>query len=482
MCLQERYICLLYGKMVMGKYNLLVIGLGPAGWSAAYKAAKKGLSVIAIDSSSRPWNKVCGEAIKKAAFDYVGINIPKEAVYQNVDCIRTYAPDENIFYDMHKKDDPSFQGYMVNFTPLSEYLFNLAKDKGAELHTNTTALELLVHENEIKGASVFDKEKELKYDIFADKIFVATGVSGFSNKLPINFEIPNNEMFLAVREKIKLKNLPDDIPLSYLRIYLNQEVSKGGYSWIFPEYEENDSIVANVGVGIIKNAEVNRQTVIGCLEKFKQKHKEIFKDAEKIDHPDFKLGSGLVPVRYPLANFVYGNILIGGDLAKHGSPLHGGGKHSAMIAGTCAANAVIKAQEEGEDSYLHEYNINYHKDYGAKQAADYVYAQSLAKADNKHIVILLKDIIDKEDIKSIGSGEELKLGNLKKFGIAAKVTFKHGSKGVSTLKRVKLLLDTKKEVNALYTRYPKKIEDVFYWEREVNARSTNFKQEIEIIK
>ena len=38
----------------MDRYNLIVVGAGPAGLSAAIEASKKGMSVIVFDENSRP--------------------------------------------------------------------------------------------------------------------------------------------------------------------------------------------------------------------------------------------------------------------------------------------------------------------------------------------------------------------------------------------------------------------------------------------
>ena len=41
-------------------YDVLVVGMGPAGATAAYELSRAGLSVLAIDKQPHPRYKVCG--------------------------------------------------------------------------------------------------------------------------------------------------------------------------------------------------------------------------------------------------------------------------------------------------------------------------------------------------------------------------------------------------------------------------------------
>jgi flavin-dependent dehydrogenase len=42
------------------KYDIIVVGLGPAGATAAYELRKKGLKVLALDKQKHPRYKPCG--------------------------------------------------------------------------------------------------------------------------------------------------------------------------------------------------------------------------------------------------------------------------------------------------------------------------------------------------------------------------------------------------------------------------------------
>src|SRR6476659_3770090 len=53
-------------------YDLIVIGGGPAGASAAITAARKGASVLLLERGSFPRHKVCGEFVSAESLDLLG--------------------------------------------------------------------------------------------------------------------------------------------------------------------------------------------------------------------------------------------------------------------------------------------------------------------------------------------------------------------------------------------------------------------------
>ena len=52
----------------MKDYDLIIVGAGPAGSSCAILCAEKGLSVLMIDSSRFPRDKVCGDCLNPAVW------------------------------------------------------------------------------------------------------------------------------------------------------------------------------------------------------------------------------------------------------------------------------------------------------------------------------------------------------------------------------------------------------------------------------
>ena len=60
------------------KYDVIVVGMGPAGASAAYALSQYGLSVLAFDKQTHPRYKVCGGGLsariaKILPSDFLGV-------------------------------------------------------------------------------------------------------------------------------------------------------------------------------------------------------------------------------------------------------------------------------------------------------------------------------------------------------------------------------------------------------------------------
>lgn len=66
--------------MGTSRFDLAVVGGGPAGSSAALSAARQGMSVILFEKSPMPRMKPCGGAVSVQALGYLGFEIPRHLV------------------------------------------------------------------------------------------------------------------------------------------------------------------------------------------------------------------------------------------------------------------------------------------------------------------------------------------------------------------------------------------------------------------
>lgn len=80
------------------KRQVVVIGAGPGGSSAAFYLAKKGLDVLLVDKETFPREKVCGDAYQSSLypiFKEMGIYEEMEQNIEiNVKKIRQFGPGE----------------------------------------------------------------------------------------------------------------------------------------------------------------------------------------------------------------------------------------------------------------------------------------------------------------------------------------------------------------------------------------------------
>src|SRR5262249_29085473 len=79
-----------------GTFDVVIVGAGPAGTSAAWFLAERGLSVALLDRAVFPRDKVCGDGISPlslSVLDRMGVASAVEAAGSwRIDGIRVHAP------------------------------------------------------------------------------------------------------------------------------------------------------------------------------------------------------------------------------------------------------------------------------------------------------------------------------------------------------------------------------------------------------
>ncbi|MFX1393071.1 MAG: geranylgeranyl reductase family protein [Promethearchaeota archaeon] len=443
-------------------FDVIVVGAGTGGTTAAKFASQKNLDVCLIDRKERSQigKKICGDAIGSEIFEFLNINAPKD---EELSCLikgaKLYPPNLNKYIKM---TDPKQVGYIVNRQEFGQRLLNEALDAGVQQFLDQTmALNLLYKDNSVSGLKVRLKNGE-KIDLNAKLIIDA---SGFYSPLRksiksslIEKEILNEDCILCYREIVKFstKDQQVDDP-EYITIILDQEKAPGGYIWYFPKNETS----VNIGLGMF----------MGYKSQVKDYYKKnVFNEFIKTNNFEIlSTGGGVVPVRRPLWSCVDNGIMFVGDAACHVNPLHGGGIDPSMRAGYYAAITASNAiqNEDCTLKKLWDYNLEIITSFGAEFASLDLLRIALQKLPNESLNFgLEKDLLSGEEILEISSTGSVKLSI---FDIASKVI-----KGINN---PKLLLDLNylrinmNNILKHYKSFPEDIEDINQfetWKEETN--------------
>lgn len=405
-------------------YDVIVIGAGPGGASAAYNCAKRGLNTCLIDSKPKEkiGIKICGNGLIEYHLKAVNeLKLPSEIPYRKVNGIELWSPNRKKSLLLGGK------GYTIDRCLFGNWLIELAEDAGAEFRLETKV-------RGIDGKKVILNDGELE----GDNLIVATGYSGFIKKLGINFE--HQELAYARRE---IRVVPEGVNLENLIINFDQNLTPGGYGWIFPEAETNEGLVVNVGIGVVssKGKIYNLKDLLGNFIS----SWPILKDSyliEKKEGGQLPSGGGVIPITTPkILDCIEKNVLLVGDAGATDNSLHGGGIGPAMEAGLAAADAIKEAIEEGGD-VLEYYFRNYIKRYGNKQIAQYPLSRALQGASNREMNIAFRYLITQEDIQQIALDGELNLSKSQKIlrglkGLACPTAMYKLAKVVNFMKEAK---------------------------------------------
>jgi geranylgeranyl reductase family protein len=298
------------------RVDVLVVGAGPAGSTAARVAAEAGLSVLLVERRARIGIPVqCAEYVPLQIVQYAPL--PKQCIAQRIETMRTILPDGTTV------ETPA-AGYVIDRALLDRALAVAAHRAGARVWTTARAIERT-------DQGVLIRRGGQTIEVEADVIVGADGPRSTVGRW-IGHE---NAAYTDARQVEVVLSAPRPST----EIYFDPRY-RGGYGWLFPKGD-----TANVGVGV-------RREMGG-------------EPRAALDHLLERLGigqdaivgrtGGLVPAGGEVAHLCAGNVLLVGDAAGHAHPITGAGVASAVIGATLAGEAIAQSIKTGNHEALAGY-------------------------------------------------------------------------------------------------------------------------------
>jgi geranylgeranyl reductase family protein len=436
----------------MERFDVVVVGAGTAGSMVAKTAAKAGLNVCLLDSKPRSdiGEKVCGDAVGKHHFDELGLSYPGgEELRAKIEGIRIYSPDMQTTFTVKS----GTYGFILNRRMFGQRLLDDAIDAGATFHDSTIATKPETKKGFITGVTTKDTKTHSTAQLHARVVVDGSGFTAILRKcLPtemgIDLQVKNEDVEACYREIRQLKS--DGFDQKYCEIYLDQTQTPGGYYWIFPEGEKR----INVGLGV--------SMVKGFPNPKNQFYTQVLPHSKVKDSTLLKGGSWCVPTRRPLDCMTGNGIVVIGDSACQVNPIHGGGIGPSMMGGNLAGKTIVKAIEEDDVSRkgLWQYNVDYMKSYGAKQAGLDIFRLFLLKSvGNEEINYGMKyKLITEDDLLRVSEGQNLKL----RISDKTRRAF-YGLGKVPMLRRLAYAANTLKKMKTHYMEYPSSPDGFDNW-------------------
>ncbi|PYZ93899.1 FAD-dependent oxidoreductase [Salipaludibacillus keqinensis] len=337
------------------KFDVIVVGAGPAGTSCAYTAAQKGLKVLLIERGEYPGSKnVMGGILYRKQLEEIIPEFWHEAPIE-----RPVVEQRFWFLDKESMVTTSYKGLewakepYNNFTVLrakfDKWFAEKAVEQGALLINETVVTECIVEDGKVVGVRTDRPDG----DVYADVVVLADGVNSLlAKQLGFHKEWKPNEVALTVMEVLKL---PSKTINERFNVQNNQGVSVEmfgdathgllGTGFI---YTNKDSI--NVGVGTTLSSMIKKKLKpYDLLEHVKnhpmiQPYVEGGETLEYLAHLIPEGGYNTVP------KLVGDGVIVTGDAAQFVNAIHREGSNMAMSSGKIAAETIAKAKETGDFS------------------------------------------------------------------------------------------------------------------------------------
>jgi digeranylgeranylglycerophospholipid reductase len=314
------------------KYDVLVIGGGPAGALAGKTAVEKGLSALIVEKRPAIGAPVrCAEGIgKEALLEF--IEADPRWISAEMTGAGIVAPD-GFFMKLESAMAGSKVGYVLDRKFFDRELVWKAAEAGADVAVKARAASPIMEKGFVKGAKISAGGKIT--EVRAEVVIAADGVeSKFSKWCGIDTTVPVREIMSSVQYVMT----DIDIDPHATIFYLGNDVAPEGYLWIFPK----GSRTANVGIGISGRKSGEGHRAKDYLDKFVEK---TFPDGKIVEFIP-----GGVSVCRPLDCTVADGLMITGDAARVVDPLTGGGIYNAMYTGRLAAEVAADCIAKGDVS------------------------------------------------------------------------------------------------------------------------------------
>ena len=331
-------------------YDIVIVGGGPAGLSAAWGAAKKGVSVALIERE-----EAIGQSVRTSGVTWIenakSFGIPDD-YYNKIRNYAFYSPNN---YVLKSSSEP--HAAVLDVRRTYQFLAYQAASAGANIFLKTNVIDTLTDE---KRKLIGIKATSMKEDlIFRSKLII--DASGFYSI--VGKSVGMVSQWRRFGAGAEYEAYVDKIDQATWHLMVGNKYSPAGYAWIFPL--GNNKVRIGVGIG---KPESQMDATQRLLELLESKPKPIDQLGRIVP---IEFHYGLIPNEGLRDSMVSDNLILVGDSAGQANPLVLEGIRYAIEfgrrAGAVGADAVIRGNTSKES--LKPYEDSTKKDIGSKLRA-----------------------------------------------------------------------------------------------------------------
>jgi geranylgeranyl reductase family protein len=309
------------------RFDIAVIGGGPAGAAAAMRAARQGASVVVLEKGPHGRDKICGDGLTPravAALDELGI--PLDGAH-HIDGLRMIAGKQvrELPWGSPGNRFPS-HGAVWPRRKLDAALIDAAAAAGADVRFETEGEVVADDSGRVTGV------RTPSGSISADLVIAATGAPGAVARALGADRDPNEPFGLAIRAYVESPRHLDRHIEACLTVKDAQGTWVPGYGWMFPC---GDGTV-NIGVGALSTMQGFKSLNLNTLlESYRSIVRDSWGIGPNLDRPRaWRLPMSVVKRHGP------GWVAIG-DAAGLVNPMNGEGIDYGLESGMLAADLFL---------------------------------------------------------------------------------------------------------------------------------------------
>ncbi|MDZ4844880.1 MAG: NAD(P)/FAD-dependent oxidoreductase, partial [Chitinophagales bacterium] len=295
----------------MKKFDVIVVGSGPAGSVAAYHLAQNGISTAVVEREKLPRYKTCGGGVTYRARKLFPVDISPivEKEFYASDLV---FPIEQLHFKV-KRNRPIIS--MVMRDSLDHFLLKAAEAQGA-IVLDETEVKAIDCNGKITLHTATDEALEARYVIAADgALSPVAKMCGWKDERHL---IPALEYELTVPEH--------DFEKLSQTVRFDIDAIPYGYAWNFPKKKH-----LSIGVASAKRGKVN-------LHEYYRKYLTTLGVTEIIHEEKHGYQIPLSPRK---DGFSKSGVLLTGDAAGFADPVTAEGISNSALSGRIAAEAII---------------------------------------------------------------------------------------------------------------------------------------------
>ena len=328
-------------------FDLVIVGAGPAGSSAAFEAAKNGISVALLEKEES-----IAQTVRTSGVTWIQ-NIKEFGIPD--DC---FNPIKNYSFCSPNNEvtisDAVSRAAVLDVRKTYRWLAEQAKKEGTEIFLKTNVNDVIKNDRgDIIGVKGTNSQGQVE---FHAKVVI--DASGFPSTVCKAMNLAEQWKRFGAGAEYEVKAETVDRDTWWLMV--GQKYSPAGYAWIFPVSKDT----VRIGVGIGKP-----ESTVDPTERLKELMETKMGPIRKLGKiTPIEFHYGLIPNDGLSRKTVYNNLILVGDSAGQANPLVLEGIRYAIKFGRVAgkvASMAIKDDKTDEEA-LAEYEANWKKEIQSK--------------------------------------------------------------------------------------------------------------------